>query len=113
MSLDYDLRKMVNRDLNFPAETNGDLSGVVQTMIWATIPVGINEITTVNALEFHRRMTMWINQVGPFFNRMTDDGPVPIIPTYNQVMAATGLRTNASPKTRHKFWKDFERAYFG
>lgn len=126
MSLDYDLRNMENREERFPAEENGDLNAKVQSLIWLTIPVGMEEITNANIKDFWIRADLWQKTMGAQFSRAvvgepahfppgTSDGDrtrwEPIYVTREDVENAVGLHTNASRKTKTQFLRDLYEAH--
>lgn len=110
MSLNYDLTKMKDREVHFPPEAGNQLNGVVQSLVWVSIPIGINEITEKNVNEFWLRTSIWQTMVGAQFTRSREanDGSIaadPILITKEDVRHAVGLRTNVSHKTRPQFFK--------
>lgn len=89
--------------LNWNAENSANwdkLSGYAQeTLIFATIPLGINKITNENYQEFYAR----------YLKLMLIKGWNPDI-SPEDVKNAIGLYTNASSKTPAKFGKDLLEA---
>lgn len=91
MSLDYDLRKLDDRERSDTTTT---------AMIFLTMTVGISEITEKNAEEFYARTYAWETAVGTM-RRGPDGGSLRITPA--DVRDYIGLRTNASPLTKTQF----------
>lgn len=111
MSLDWNLSNIENfADVCYIGD--GDerqMNPVTNSLIWMTIPLGMNEITQQNYLEFYRRLHFWDKVFGsPLSN---SEGPYFI--SLDEVRAHVGLRTNASPLTNAKFrknvWDSFTR----
>lgn len=125
MSLDFDLTRLdeAKRAEVFPPDEDGKMHNALHTLIWATMPVGIGAITSQNAEGFWHRMDIWQKAIGPQFQVWTPN-PMgaaafppgtpesdmgewkPLYITKEQVFAAIGLHTNASPKTKTQFLKD-------
>lgn len=105
MSLDYDLRNIKDRSVNFPPETDpavirlaGDMNRKVYSVIWSTIAVQIGTITEDNADEFYDRYSYW--------NRLMF-GPDEELPfTREDVHLLVGLSTNVFPDLTHEEWLD-------
>lgn len=95
MPLTYDLSEVKDRDLS------DDGWALTQALIFATMAVGINEITEANADEFYARVTITDLVGGPWL--LVDNKRSSI--TVEDVQKHVGLRTNASPLTRTKFLK--------
>jgi hypothetical protein len=71
------------------------------TLIFATMSVGLGEITEKNAEEFHRRLS-WLEREGAY--RLNGDGePVPF--SLDEVRANIGMTTNVSNETKAKWNK--------
>lgn len=86
MSLDWDLTEVHNwRDLD-RARTDA--------MIFATMFVGIGDLTEANAVKFHDRLHAYELLSGPIVQ--TADGTDPLT-TFAQVRAYVGLKTNVFP----------------
>jgi hypothetical protein len=94
------------------------MSPVTNTLIWATIPVGINHITEANAETFSQRLRAYENAFGCFLQQPVDKDGNPVGPkgreedvvsykdrriTFDEVKAHIGLSTNASTLTDAKF----------
>lgn len=101
MSLSYDTTKC-----NPPTPTDDNDAAVREGLIWATMFVGINDITEASAGEFYARIHALEKMGGAILNASVDGGgfePRPI--TRDDVKRWTGLKTNASLKTRAQFMK--------
>lgn len=70
-----------------------------ESLIWATMAVGINVITVENARDFFARVSFWEKVIGAY--RFNEAGPVYITP--EDVLRFVGLKTNATPLTKAKF----------
>ena len=81
------------------------LNVITNTLITATIPVGMDEITEKNHEEFYTRLKMWENAHGTFMNDITDEGKKPHPFTLEYIRRHIGLRTNATLKTVTQFHK--------
>ena len=116
MSLDFDVSGIANYSEHFPDTPNGEWNGTIQSLVWASMAIGLNPITEKNAVEFYQRMNLWIEHIGPFFRRFEEvDGEmqaVPIKPTLDDVKKAVGLQTNVSFMTRTAYMRKFADAYF-
>jgi hypothetical protein len=78
------------------------LNPVTEALIWATMAVGIPQITDDNADEFYDRLHRWERLVA-YYVIEGGKGPRPI--TREEVKAHIGLHTNASRLTRAQFGK--------
>ena len=78
---------------------SGDMTATCESMIWATMLVGINEITEKTVHEFAYRLEFDRRLVGTF--RSGDDEPVRV----ESLRPFIGLKTNASSWTRLQFEK--------
>lgn len=110
MSLDWSTERLDEeaRAKHFPPDDAGRMSDALHTLIWATIPVGVGEITAKNADDFWHRLDLWQKGIGAQFQvRNNIRSPwVPLLVTKEQVHAAIGLHTNAASKTKSRFLKD-------
>lgn len=93
MSLDYST-KDIKEDPTLTDE-NGYWIPAFQSMCFATIPVGINDVTEKNYREFYRRYSV-MNVAYGYDNYLT----------LAMVEKFIGLKTNASSKTISAFNKD-------
>lgn len=123
MSLDWDVTRLVDKEVHFPPDENGKMNDALHVLIWMTISVGIGEITESNRDTFWVRTNLWQTAIGSGFNRavpepytlvinsdgsasteVNDEGHArwePFLLTKDDVYNAVGLKTNASrdPKT--------------
>jgi hypothetical protein len=74
---------------------------VTDMLIWATMPIGINEITKQNFEEFYRRLHLIETTRGTFL--MQPGGRQPYYITLAEVKRRIGLYTNAAPITKKNF----------
>jgi hypothetical protein len=77
------------------------MSVTTNTLIMATMSVGLGEITDKNAEEFHRRLS-WMERNGAY--RVSRDGE-PVAFTLDEVRAHIGMTTNVSNETKAKWNK--------
>lgn len=81
--------------------------------VWATIAVGIREVTEENVKEFFTRATFWEKTQGAHRNKQNDETgewsehPFSVQDIYRLV----GLKTNASTLTRAQFYKKAYEAH--
>jgi hypothetical protein len=100
MSLDWDVTRV--KDV-------GKLQkAVTDTLVWATMSVGLREITEKNADLFYARLETYERLFGPFMWSYDPVGeenrkPRPITP--QDVRDHIGLRTNVSSETHAVWWK--------
>jgi hypothetical protein len=85
------------------------LNPVTNSLIWATIAVGIGDLSEVNAAEFFARLRLIERLDGPFLIRAVDpetgrrpEGPGAFITT-DEVRAHIGLTTNVSFESRTRW----------
>lgn len=89
MPLTYDLTAV---PVETRSDSDGNLSGVSQTLIFSTMMAGIGEISEKTAEEFYARIDLYQRLHGALMQG--PDGPVPV--TREHVFAHIGLKTNAS-----------------
>lgn len=97
MSLNYDL-STIPREFWHADEATEDAKTVTNALIWATMAVGIGEITEANWEEFAGRITAY-EQAGGAFLQYADGDRIrdrPITP--DEVHQRVGLKTNVFPK---------------
>lgn len=113
MSLDYELGKIENweevcqEDGEYMGKPRRQLSAVTNTLIWATMSIGIGEITAKNWKEFYSRIALIEQLSGTFlyeFNPETELHDVAAPITAEQVKAHVGLTTNVFPKESVAKW---------
>ena len=99
-------------------ECNGERTNCIKQMnldlhalIWATMAIGINEITEKNVRKVFTRIYMWESRFGALRHEYIDNGQQPRPFTFERVYRYIGLRTNASKKTDHKFRKQLADDY--
>lgn len=108
MALTWDLTKIRDREVKYPADQEGRQNVVTYSLIWATLLTGIGEITETTAAEFYARIHAWEAMHGAFIHGKDEDTQewvtMPI--TAEQVRDHIGLRTNVFPmETRAKWVK--------
>lgn len=94
MSLDFDFSRCADRGACVDDE--GRLNDVMVAMIWATMFVGIREITAANAVKFAARLRAYENAAS---TRITSGRRI----DEHVVRRYAGLKTNVSEKTDAKF----------
>ena len=95
MSLNWNLSEIKDND-NLCWTTDGTMRGATECLIYATMFVGLYEITDKNVSLFKQRLRAWEHAVG-FLS--SGDSAVP----FDFVDTHVGLRTNASYLTDRKF----------
>lgn len=83
------------------------LNPVTETLIWATMNIGIGRITQINAPKFYRRMFIWGKVFDPYSITILGKFPEPSVEkpiTFQQVKDHIGLSTNAGNETDAE-WK--------
>jgi hypothetical protein len=101
MSLNWNIEKCKNwKELNVKPQWP-----VTDSLIWATMAVGISTITKTNAEEFHRRLHLYEAQEGSYL--LEGGKPSPI--TLEDVERRIGLSTNAGSLSKTEFKKKLER----
>lgn len=95
MSLDFNFSKCKDLEL---VRSESLLTDMV---IWATMAVGIRELTKANAQEFYDRVHLQEKKYGTYLNQ--DGKPRPI--TLEDVKNRIGLYTNAGTFGRREFEK--------
>ena len=105
MSLNWDLRKIENREQK--QENNPFLDG----LIWATMYIGMPALSEKNLLQFYARMKLYDKAIGRIWSDThNDDGSIEHnFPTLEQVREFIGLQTNATPFTKAKFFSQMKR----
>ena len=101
MSLDFDLGPIMNDSerKHLARDKQGNLTGLAQTLIFASMFVDIGVITEDNIDEFYRRC--WLYEHGLSALRSKGDDPVYI--TRDEVASFVGLRTNVATRTSKQF----------
>lgn len=78
-------------------------AAITECLVWATMSVGIGEITDKNVNEFFARVTLIQRTYGPYL-RNGDGSPREI--TFGDIKRRVGLSTNVFPK---ESWTKFLR----
>lgn len=93
MSLNFDFTRCADRGAC--VDGDGHVTGALETIVWATMFVGMGEITTRNAGKFALRLRAYETAVAPIStgSRVNED----VVRRY------VGLRTNVSSKTDVQF----------
>ena len=103
MALNYELGKILNfKQVCF---RNSKMNPVTHALIFATMAVGLNEITKQKWKKFYSRLHVWEKVNGTY---LTKNG-LPIYITAEEVKEHIGLSTNASQTTALGFLKNFSR----
>lgn len=97
MSLNWDITKVHDTE----SLTENDRV-TLDSLIWASIPVGIAEITEDNAYEFYTRLAYYERVAGA--GRHKDGESIYMQP--GDVKRFIGLKTNVSRKTKTVFQRD-------
>lgn len=97
MSLNWNIEECADR----PAITNDAEWPITETLIFATIPVGISRIEEGNVEEFHRRMLAVLDKPGEAWMRCGDG--TGYNPSADDIRKRVGLWTNASRMTQTQF----------
>lgn len=108
MSLNFELTDIPAWETTCYSGTGDDrrLSGVTETLIFATMIVGLGRISAANVDEFSLRIAQHQLAAGPLMRGWDEDTStfVPVKVTDADVRAHIGLRTNASAKSAAR-WK--------
>lgn len=112
MSLNFDLSHIANygevcfhtlkEDSSWSGGKKGErvIKPLTNALIWATMGVGIGEITEENALQFYSRVHLQEKLFGTNLNG--SEGPYWI--TYEDVRSHIGLKTNVFPMETDAKW---------
>jgi hypothetical protein len=104
MSLNYDLRAINPDDrAKYPDPSPVTMNGVTQTIIWATMAVGIGSITDKTAEEFYARVHVVERLNGPFLLNPEDGSEHYLTP--EDIRAHIGLKTNVFPMEPRAKWR--------
>ena len=98
MPLDFNWSKVENHKEVCWRRPDGQVNGVTESLIWATMTVGISEITNKNYEEFHRRLLEYdiCSNTYPITTKKIGSRHL----TLEEVRKHIGLSTNASEVTR-------------
>lgn len=106
MALSWDLTKVVDREVKYPADAEGRQNVVTYALIWATMLAGIGEITEKTAGEFYARVHTYEVLQGALVKGQDEETldwvDMPI--TLEQVRDHIGLRTNVFPTEARAKW---------
>lgn len=95
---------------DLPTPLDDNLSNTRQSLIFATMVVGINEITADNARDFFLRVNFYERLMGAYRfavdTEKPDEGAQPLLFTYEDILQFVGLRTNAGRITDAQFRKN-------
>ena len=84
---------------------------ITHNLIWATMPIGISEITKENWTECYARIAVWEGIVGAFLTSKDKDGEYKSRPfTPEDIFKRIGLYTNASRMSRPQ-WQTYIGKY--
>ena len=100
MPLNWNVSKVENYKELFNKEDQ--MHEPFSTIILCTMPVGMNEITEENHVQFFNRLNLIEKIQGTYFYKNRS----PKYITIKEVRRLIGLRTNASKKTKGQFLKD-------
>ena len=104
MALNWNVGKVENfKTVCYNA--NGKVNVVTETLIWATMIIGVNGITEKNAEEFFFRISLREKLHGALRRDWSGENPVDVFVTWDEVKTHIGLGTNATNMTRAKFIK--------
>jgi hypothetical protein len=80
---------------------------ITNALIWATMSVGIRDITEKTVPEFYARLSVWESIVGPMFYEDDENGKTTERGvTLDDLRKRIGLHTNASSMTRAEWRKN-------
>lgn len=103
MALNYELGKIANfKQICFQ---DNKMNPLTHALIFATMALGINEITKQNWKTFYSRLHLWEKVNGTYLTKNS----LPIYITAEEVKKHIGLSTNASSVTTLRFLKSFAR----
>ena len=104
MALNWNVEKVEN----YKEIVDGEEMSVTDALIWATMTVGIGEITEANAEEFFKRLHLQEKVNGTWLVK----GGKPEYITIDQVKRRIGLSTNAARFSRAEFNKRLLKNYW-
>jgi len=109
MPLNYDYRKVKVKTwepdgtFNKDGEPMGEITSVLNSLIWITMSIGMNSITEKNWKDFYTRMKLL--EADRSLLRIDEDGNYTIPISAEDVKDHIGLMTNASTMTKSQFLK--------
>lgn len=104
MSLNWNIHRIANYETvcRTPnADGTSSLSTATEGLIWATMLVGMNNISEKNAAQFYARLAVWERLNGAIRASATASQPY----TVAEVRAHIGLGTNATNETEARWRK--------
>lgn len=99
MSLTWD----VSRCEDYRSLTTDAEAPITEALIFATMAIGMGELTETNFDKFATRLNVWAEVAGPLVTEATDDGLRPVPITVADLRRRIGLRTNVSTMTDARF----------
>ena len=111
MPLNYDLREINQYKRLFKKAENGNsqMKSIPQTIILATMSVGMREITEDNYGKFYTRLHLLETVHGTFFWERKRGRMLPRYITKDEVKRMIGLKVNVSNLTAGQFLKCFDK----
>ena len=111
MALTWDLTTVENMEElcwipSKSEEGKFELGAVTNTLIWATILIGMNSITEKNSKEFHKRLIEFEIIHGE--GMLIEDGKNRQ-PTLEEIQLHVGLKTNATAMETRKWGSNIKR----
>ena len=107
MALNWDLTEIKSAKelcwIESDEEGQVKLNPITDCLIWATLFIGMREITKKNVDEFTMRLIEWEKVVGGFLQDTTTGEYT--MPSYTDVEFHIGLKTNVTEMTLRK-WKN-------
>lgn len=91
-----------------PKEAQYKIKARIEAIIFATMVVGIREITEKNYKKFYYRLHLIETVNGAWFYKKTRDKHIPMPITLEEVKKMIGLKSNASDLTLTQFMKKFK-----
>lgn len=107
MSLDFNLTRIADYDSLCFEEVDGvrEIKARTDAMIWSSMIVGIDKITSENCKEFYTRVAMYERIFGPLVRSYVDGVRNGIPCTLEHVQQHIGMSTNADNLTALQFDK--------
>lgn len=109
MPLDFDFRDIENWK-EVCRDKNGQVKGVTEALIWATMTIGISDITHKNYEEFHRRLLEFdiCNDTKPVVTYHSKENGANFGHrhiTLEEIRKHIGLSTNAGSEVTRAAWE--------
>lgn len=100
----------IERCENWNELTDDNNWGVTNALIWTTMIIGMNSITSDNSNEFFARVDTVQKATGELCNAANENGEWnPYTITHADIVRRIGLGTNADHLTKTQFFKHVER----